>query len=234
MKDVTEYTVYVYHDFAEGEKKYRGSAKVLLFPGMEQKDIFKTLEEAYCAAGHVKNDFYELYAGPQAPFEEVASTLSGRSLTRNAEEMAKALFAADNRKDAFLNSAELFVQRKETKICNSLGTDVSYGQYSVSGEFVAQSKEPQDVEQYFSFRYEGLDTQALTERCAGHWILSGTEPMPEKRPKPVYMMWCFPASMCIRCWICMWQEPMPLSCIPDIPIGRRGCRRRELRLPEKD
>lgn len=91
MKDVTEYTVYVYHDFAEGEKKYRGSAKVLLFPGMEQKDIFKTLEEAYCAAGHVKNDFYELYAGPQAPFEEVASTLSGRSLTRNAEEMAKAL-----------------------------------------------------------------------------------------------------------------------------------------------
>ena len=164
MKDVTEYTVYVYHDFAEGEKKYRGSAKVLLFPGMEQKDIFKTLEEAYCAAGHVKNDFYELYAGPQTPFEEVASTLSGRSLTRNAEEMAKALFAADNRKDAFLNSAELFVQRKETKICNSLGTDVSYGQYSVSGEFVAQSKEPQDVEQYFSFRYEGLDTQALTEK----------------------------------------------------------------------
>lgn len=164
VKDTHEYSVTVYNVFEEDGKKFRGSSTVILFPGTEAAEITHQLEDAYNAAGYVKNPYYDLYEGPKEAVKEVPSTLSAHTLSQNAELMAAALFAADTREDAWLNSAEIFACRDHILIFASTGTDVSYVKYSCKGEFVAQAKEPQDVEQYFSFTYNDLDTDALTDK----------------------------------------------------------------------
>lgn len=164
MKEVTEYAVTVYRDFSQEEKRFLGSSTVQLFPGMEREEVERALSSAYTAAGYVKNPWYSLYAGEKAPLVEMPSTLSGRTLEENAQLMANALFAADVREDAFINSAEIFAEQQEVHLFTSAGTDVAYSKFGCNGEFVAQAREPQDVEQYFAFRYEGLDTEALTEK----------------------------------------------------------------------
>ena len=68
----------------------------------------------------------------------------------------------DVQDDAFINTAEFFMEKTSTAIYNSEGIDVSYEKSSVNGEFVVQCITPQDVEQYQEFAYDDLDTEALT------------------------------------------------------------------------
>ena len=113
----------------------------------------------------MKNPFYELYEGRKDEPVAMPSTLADRPLEENAMLMAEALFAADTEEDAWINSAEVFAVEKLVTFLNSSGTDVSYRQYLVKGEFVTQCKTPQDVEQFFQFAYADLNTEALTEKA---------------------------------------------------------------------
>ena len=97
---------------------------------------------------------------------EKAGELAGAPLAQSAGKMVKALFAPDVHEDAFLNSAELFVCRSAHRIVSSQGTDVSYTDARVCGEFVVQCREPEDVEMHNIFEYDGLDTQALSAKVA--------------------------------------------------------------------
>ena len=89
------------------------------------------------------------------------STLAGLTLEDVMKKYVEALYAADCDDKAFINTAEFFVKKLTKHIINSNGVDLSYIKYSVEGEFVAQCKEPQDVETYQSFKFEGLDTDEL-------------------------------------------------------------------------
>lgn len=80
--------------------------------------------------------------------------------------MAEALFAADTGDKSFINSAELFVEKKTVRIINSEGVDCGYENYSVKGEFVVQCLEPVDVELYQDFSYDELDTDSLKKLVA--------------------------------------------------------------------
>ena len=97
---------------------------------------------------------------------EKTGELAEAPLTQSAGKMAKALFAPDVHEDAFINSAELFVSRSSHHIVSSEGTDVSYTDASVKGEFVVQCKEPEDVEMHNIYEYDGLDEQALSAKVA--------------------------------------------------------------------
>lgn len=80
--------------------------------------------------------------------------------------MARALFGPDVHEDAFVNSAELFVWRVRRRILSSEGTDVSFVNSGVDGEFVVQCKEPEDVEIHNQFEYDALDEEALSAKVA--------------------------------------------------------------------
>lgn len=88
------------------------------------------------------------------------------SLENAAHSMAEALFAADTGDKSFINSAELFVEKKTVRIINSEGVDCGYENYSVNGEFVVQCLEPVDVELYQDFSYDELDTDSLKKLVA--------------------------------------------------------------------
>lgn len=162
MKNIREITLTVYKDFEIGETKMRGMSDVQIAPGMTEDEIYKKIVVAYDAAGYVKNPFFELAdcaidnvmadnAENALPAEEIASL------------MADALFTPDQFEDAFINSAEIFVENTFFHILSSRGTDVRFSKNRVWGEFVAQCVSPEDVEMYFDFEYDEPDTFALSK-----------------------------------------------------------------------
>lgn len=166
MKEQDVYTVIVYRDFEEDGKKMRGSSTVRIFPEMEEADVEKAISGAYFAASFVKNPYYKLTSGEKKELVKMKSRLTGMKLEEIMEAFVKALYEVDHRTDSFINTSEFFVSKETVSICNSEGVDVSYEKSSVTGEFVVQCKEPQDVEQYQDFSYIDLDTDALTKQTA--------------------------------------------------------------------
>ncbi|MFQ9568200.1 MAG: hypothetical protein ACLR03_06090 [Roseburia inulinivorans] len=57
---------------------------------------------------------------------QVKSTLCGKSLEEIGDAFVKALYCVDVQEDAFINTAEFFMEKTTTAIYNSEGIDVSY------------------------------------------------------------------------------------------------------------
>lgn len=167
-KDVRKYEVTVYRDVEnpEGEKPARGFTSARLIASMDDGQLDQELKSAYYAAQFAANPYFDLPDPVQAPPVKKAGELAEAPLAQSAGKMARALFAADIHEDAFLNSAELFVSRSAHRIVSSEGTDVSYTDASVKGEFVVQCKEPEDVEMHNIYEYDALDTEALAAKVA--------------------------------------------------------------------
>lgn len=159
-KDVHKYEITVFRD-VEGR---RGFTSVVLIASMDDGQLIRELEGAYYAAQFAANPPYALADPVKAPPVEKTGALAEAPLAQSAGEMARALFAPDTREDAFVNSAELFVSRKQMRILSSEGTDVSYTDVNVNGEFVVQCREPEDVEIHNTFSYDSLNTEALTAK----------------------------------------------------------------------
>lgn len=167
-KDVHKYEVTVFRDVEaeDGGKPRRGFTSVMLIASMDDAQIDEELKGAYYAARFAANPCFDMPDPVQAPLVEEAGELAEAPLARSAGKMAKALFAPDVHEDAFVNSAELFVWRVRRRILSSEGTDVSFVNSGVDGEFVVQCREPEDVEMYHSVAYDKLDEAALTAKVA--------------------------------------------------------------------
>ena len=167
-KDTRKYTVTVFRDVEqpEVEKPARGFTAVQLIASMDDGQLDQELKGAYYAAQFAANPWFELTDPAQAPMVEKTGELAEAPLAQSAGKMVKALFAPDTHEDAFINSAELFVSRSSHHIVSSEGTDVSYTDAKVEGEFVVQCKEPEDVEMHNIYEYDRLDEQALSAKVA--------------------------------------------------------------------
>lgn len=162
VKDVRKYEVTVFRDVDGG----RGFTSVKLLASMDGEQLVRELKGAYFAAQFAANPMFALPDPVQAPPVEKTGALAERPLAESAGKMAKALFAPDVHEDAFVNSAEVFVHRYASRIVSSNGTDVSYADARVKGEFVVQSKAPEDVEMFHEFEYGELDEAALSAKVA--------------------------------------------------------------------
>ena len=158
-KDVIRWNVSVFRDDAEGR---RGFTAVTLSPAMEEEEIRTRLKEAYFAASFAMNPGYDMPEPVQAAAQVPDSLLLRQPLADSAGQAAAALFAGDDHESAFVGSAEIFVIRSEKRVVSSEGTDVSWIRGEVKGEFVAQCKQPEDVEIYQDFAYDSLSGEALT------------------------------------------------------------------------
>ncbi len=164
FKDVRKFRVTVFRDVEKEGKALRGFTSVTLLESMSGEQLREELKNAYYAAQFAANPTYELPDPVQSPTIETAGELFEAPLAESAGRMAKALFSADNQSDAFINSAEVFVIRCRRHILSSEGTDVSYTDGKVTGEFVAQCREPEDVEIHNIFTYDMLDTESLIKK----------------------------------------------------------------------
>ncbi len=162
MKRAHLYEVTVYRDFEYDGKMKTGFSSVTFSPSLSEKEAGKKIASAYNAASFVRNPAFELLPGVKEEPKTQASTLADVSLEDAAKIMANALFAADTAEDAFVNSAEIFTEKKTERILTYTGTDVRFTAYVCKGEFVTQCVAPQDVEKYVSFEYNDLATDSLT------------------------------------------------------------------------
>ena len=166
--DVQLYEVTVFRDVeaAGTDEPMRGFTSVRLIASMDDGQIDQELKGAWYAAQFAANPYFELTDPVQAPMVEKTGELAEAPLAQSAGKMARALFASDVHEDAFVNSAEVFIRRGLRRIVSSEGTDVSYTEAKVNGEFVVQCREPEDVEMYHQFEYDELDAGALSAKVA--------------------------------------------------------------------
>ena len=164
FKDVRKFQSTVFRDVEKEGASLRGFTSVTLLESMSDEQLRQELKNAYYAAQFAANPTYELADPVKAPIKEKAGELCEAPLSESAGKMAKALFAADSENDAFVNSAEIFVVRSKKRILSSEGTDVSYTDAKVNGEFVVQCREPEDVEIHNIYSYDSLDTEALGKK----------------------------------------------------------------------
>lgn len=167
MKRITDshsYEVTVYNDFKRGDQPMRGFSPVHIYTGMTDEEIRSSLSSAYLAAGFVCNPAYKLPEAATSPCIDMDTDIASVSPEEACRIMSEALFAEDNGTDVFINSAELFVTNKTVRILTSAGTDVSFRNWDVNGEFVAQCITPKDVETYDSFKYTSLNAEGLRSK----------------------------------------------------------------------
>lgn len=166
IKDVEKFHVTVYRTAEADGQKLKAQTEAMLLSSMSDDEIIKALKDAYFAAQFAMNPYYEAPSPVTAPLIEKKGALAEEEPEKAAGIMAEALFAADCREDAFINSAEVFISKKRIRVVTSAGTDVSWTDAKASGEYVVQAKEPEDVEMYRSFAYTELETGALNAQVS--------------------------------------------------------------------
>lgn len=169
MKDSHVYSVVVYKDFEKDNRRCKGHATAVIYPGMTDEEIFKALKSADLSASFVCNRSYELpvYSGIYSKKGEAYGENADIDFDEGCRVMTEALFAEDNgtgEADPFVNSAELFVCRQKRRIITSAGAVCGYDRFIVRGEYVIQCKKPEDVETFGEFEYRTLNADALRKK----------------------------------------------------------------------
>lgn len=181
--DLTDYTVAVFRQHEKDGQKMLGASAVNIHPGMEAEEIRETLQNAYQAAALVCNEYYELNAGKREELILSKSRFAGQSLEESTKQIAEALYASDTMEKVYINSAEVFTERIRRRIVNSEGVDVSYETDFVSGEYVIQCIEPQDVETHHQFAYHDAEIDALRQDVKEALTTTQARAEAEKPPK---------------------------------------------------
>ncbi|MCL2201741.1 MAG: metallopeptidase TldD-related protein [Oscillospiraceae bacterium] len=188
--DVTELLLTVYVTFSQtdenGEEiKYKGSYDTQIHPGTSFDNLRKIISQAVFAAGFVKNAWYPLVL-PAADDEAagaaaVAAMGAGAEVTLDEKEALKKLQAAfyedDNHERGHIAYSEFFLTRRDVRILNSSGVDVSYSAYEAYVETAvhwrseAEGEERGEIEVYEDFRFSlsaGVDAacEMLKSRVA--------------------------------------------------------------------
>ncbi len=133
-KDVFNVVAEIYKDFEENGKKYRGSAKIKIFPQDSNDVIKKKIEEAVFAARFVKNEWYPLPTPSDKIDEELKLDVPMQSLLK----MQKCVYS-EKVENANINSAEFFATNSIIEIVNSEGIDVKFGEQENEVEVITDS-----------------------------------------------------------------------------------------------
>lgn len=163
IKDTRKWLVTVFRKENRDGQELSGETTVTVTPAMDDVQIEHALKDAFFAAQFALNPSYELPDPVKAETVRKTGFLAESPLSETAKVMTEALFAADKHGDAFLNSAELFIVKKASRVIASTGTDVSWTDGNVNGEYVVQCKEPEDVEMHHSFKYDECRPEELTK-----------------------------------------------------------------------
>lgn len=161
FKDTVKYLLTVYAEGTRDGRAVKGANTVTLVSSVTDEALEKAVRDAAVAASYAMN---EAYAAPDAAVSGLIAG-SGRffeiSLAEAAGRMAEAAYGAAGDGRAFINSLEVFAEKKKERILSSWGTDVAWESCSLNGEYVVQCREPEDVEMFFLFDYDSLEPEAL-------------------------------------------------------------------------
>jgi len=160
-KKVSKYEVTLYKDFEDKNEKYRGSSVFYISPGMEDAEISEAIEEAFFAAGFVKNPWY-----PLAPALSRKFCSEEYELSELASEAVGAVFSQSKPVNSWLNSVEIFVIKNRDRILSSEGVDVSLSKYRTYIESIVSSSGREEVELYDQLLLSVPDHERISMRIS--------------------------------------------------------------------
>jgi len=167
-KDVRRTYLTVYRDFQEQGNGYRGSVDVQIHPTYSDGEILALVEQSLDAARYVRNQHYPLVGPGNEPAPMPRSSFASRPLEDWLGPLAETIYGQEDQAAARINSAELFLDRVDTRIVNSLGLDIAYRSYSGYLELIVDDdgkaeagRAPGGVELYRSLSFSGFEPELL-------------------------------------------------------------------------
>lgn len=156
-KDVTYTMVTVYAD--SEDKRFRGSATKLIHPTNTPEEIKKEIDAAIFAASFVKNPWY-----PVVEDQTCEDAGIDVDLTAELVKITKAMQAVKTLENEGVNSYEIFANKKQTRIVNSKGVDVTMTNFECELEVVINtSREGHEVELIKDFKFANKPAEDITK-----------------------------------------------------------------------
>jgi len=161
-KDVRHTAVAVYRDFQEGPNRYRGSVLVQIHPTYTSEEIRALIQQSLDSAQYVRNEHYPLVEPGSEALEMPESSFAARSLEQWLAPLAETIYDQEDGEEARINSIELFLDRVDTRIINSMGLDVGYHTYQGYLELIVESSgSVGEVELYREMRFSDFEPEML-------------------------------------------------------------------------
>lgn len=158
LKEV-EVTIYI-----DREDK-RGCSSFKYYDYMNEEEIKEEIDKTIYAASFALNPFYEIPSKSDAKLLKIHSNFADKPLSEIAQDIARAIFRCKKYDDGFLSAAEIFVSRKNIRILNSKGVDVSETRYEGFIEVIPSwGNKENEVETYNSFTFSNFDADWITAK----------------------------------------------------------------------
>ena len=156
-KDVTHTMVTVYVD--SEDKQFRGSASKEIHPGSTPEEIKKEIDAAIFAASFVKNPWFPVVENQTCEGAGIEV-----DLTAELVKITKAMQAVKTMENESVNSYEIFANKKQTRIVNSKGVDVTMSNFECEVEVVINtSKDGHEIELIKDFKFANKSEDEITK-----------------------------------------------------------------------
>jgi len=172
----------VYKVFEEDGKSFRGSADATIHPGMTREEIKNVIDEAFFAAGFVKNEMYPLEEKGAAPTGEFTSGIPALGVHKTMSKLREAVYAQDKHDKGNISYSEFFVDQSGIRIINSNGVDVRYTAYSVDIELSVHWRDGGEVENFEAYKLADCDTALIGGRVEKLFNIASQKPLAVPTP----------------------------------------------------
>ena len=182
--DIDEVEVTIYVDVDDK----RGEAKFSYFPYMKEDEIKSEITKKIYAAKFALNPYYPIPSKSDKEPMKIPSNMEELSLQEASEKVVNALLKADQYDQAVFSATEIFITKKNVRILNSRGVDVSSTSYKGFIEFIpAWEDKGEEVETYNNLQFSNLDEKEITRLINECVLLTKArfEAKPLKLKKPV-------------------------------------------------
>ena len=164
-KKVTHTFLTVFVDSEDG--KFRGSAEKEIHQGISREEMQQEIDQALFAAQFVQNPWYPIAEPSDAPANDGMPDAS-RDLTSELVKLVQAMQEIKSEEDSRVNSYEIFVNQKQTRIRNSRGVDVTFSGFDCEIEVVTNSrKDDHEIEIYRDLRFSDKSAEKIIAEVRG-------------------------------------------------------------------
>ncbi|MBN1836968.1 MAG: hypothetical protein JW820_14025 [Spirochaetales bacterium] len=197
VRSVRRLALTVYHDFEEEGRPFRGSVRIRVHPQATEAELSGWLQEAVFAARQVRNEPFPLVEPGGAAARFPSHRFGAGPLEEWLPALSEAVFAPElsglpgplgqggsSSASTGINSAELFLDRVETRIRNSRGVDVGWSAYDAYVELITEAEGPAGaVELYKEIQLSDYLPERLTGEVRAQLELTGDRAQAEPTPQ---------------------------------------------------
>lgn len=171
-KEVRHFTLTVYKDFSDDNKRYKGSSIVNIYPTMDKKEIRNAIDAASLACNYIKNEYYEIKLDNTEKKYSANSNFIEKEMSEWMIDLSKALYKNDVKQKGWINSSEIFLNKTYTRIVTSQGIDKYYEGYNGMIEFITNWKEKDEIELYKSIGFSDYNEKLISDAAEEMLYLS--------------------------------------------------------------